>query len=707
MLKDALALAELDWPVFPLNGKLPRIPKAQGGRGFKDGTTDPDTIREWWDRWPDANIGLAIPAGVIVVDIDPRHGGNDTWNRMLAGRPEPATMTVRTGGPVGGRHLYFRHPGGTLKHFPRDAGIDLREGGESYVVCPPSVHPDTGAEYVWETSAPVAECPPWLADVLHAPEPAKPAERAPRPAADPFASPIPDPFGPSHGAGDGLVRHVAGLAPGNRNNGLYWAACRAQEDGILDELEGNLAAAARTIGLPDHEITKAIRSARDNVPAGTRLYGPDSLAGPTTGRVTRSVGQAVTGEPDAAAGDEDGRTVFDLLVERETDRLRVQRAAREKLEAEQASRVTIPAVWNLADFLDQPDDPIVYRVDGLWPAGGRVVLAAPNKAGKSTFVGNLLRSLADGDQFLDQFDTERATRVVLLDDELDPRTLRRWLRDQGIATPAAVHLVSLKGILSNFDILTPAVRSLWAQALGAADVLILDCLRPVLDALGLDENHEAGRFLVAFDELLTEAGIPEALVVHHTGHGGDRSRGDSRILDWPDAVWSIVRDDPDESGSMGQASRYFRAYGRDVDQPQVLLGFDDLTRRLSVAGGSRADVRTDAALEAVVALLAKSDEPLSVRKILDGLAAGEHPQRAVREAIKRGVRLGMVLTEDGPRRSLLHFLNPSVSVCRSVSPVRQHTGGECVSVSIEDTLTPLIPAQSSVSGESGSEEATA
>jgi hypothetical protein len=60
----ALAYAALGWPVFPLRpgDKIPLIPKTEGGNGVHDATTDPDQLREWWDRQPDANIGLA--AGV-------------------------------------------------------------------------------------------------------------------------------------------------------------------------------------------------------------------------------------------------------------------------------------------------------------------------------------------------------------------------------------------------------------------------------------------------------------------------------------------------------------------------------------------------------------------------------------------------------------------------------------------------------------------
>jgi Bifunctional DNA primase/polymerase, N-terminal len=65
----------------------------------------------------------------------------------------------------GGRHLYFRHPGGELtsKRLLR-TGIDLRTS-KNYTVLPPSIHPDTGLPYVM-VEAPVAAPPRWLVELL-------------------------------------------------------------------------------------------------------------------------------------------------------------------------------------------------------------------------------------------------------------------------------------------------------------------------------------------------------------------------------------------------------------------------------------------------------------------------------------------------------------------------------------------------------------
>ena len=82
--------------------------------------------------------------------------------------------------------------------------------------------------------------------------------------------------------------------------------------------------------------------------------------------------------------------------------------------------------------------------------------------------------------------------------------------------------MSRRGRVSTFDILDPDTRSQWAARMRGSNGVIFDCLRPILDALGLDENRYAGRLLMAIDELLNEAGVPEALIVHHMGHSGER-----------------------------------------------------------------------------------------------------------------------------------------------------------------------------------------
>jgi len=143
----ALAYAARGWSVIPVQprGKRPLVV----WREFQERVAGADEIEAWYQRWPDANVGIVTGAvsGLVVVDVDPAHGGRDSVRELEARHgPVPATVESVTGG--GGRHLYFRHPGG---HVPNRVGIQLGidvRGDGGYVVAPPSLHP-SGKHYFW------------------------------------------------------------------------------------------------------------------------------------------------------------------------------------------------------------------------------------------------------------------------------------------------------------------------------------------------------------------------------------------------------------------------------------------------------------------------------------------------------------------------------------------------------------------------------
>jgi hypothetical protein len=207
---------------------------------------DPDQIKAWWDRWPDAMIGARVPDNCIVIDIDPRNGGELESLVALVG-DLPPTLTVWSGRDDGGRHLYYQRPAGTLLTSTRlPQGIDLKVRG--YCIVPPSVHPATNLPYRWE-ERPVAEMPAALIELL-------------TPTPTPSGSwPVPATV-PTVGKLAGLLRKVAEAPDRNRNNILFWAGCRVAEANYPAEAWDALANAGRAAGLPDHEIRKAIRSAK-------------------------------------------------------------------------------------------------------------------------------------------------------------------------------------------------------------------------------------------------------------------------------------------------------------------------------------------------------------------------------------------------------------------------------------------------------------
>ncbi|GAA5119256.1 hypothetical protein GCM10025762_36900 [Haloechinothrix salitolerans] len=173
-------------------------------------------------------------------------------------------------------------------------------------------------------------------------------------------------------------------------------------------------------------------------------------------------------------------------------------------------------------------------------------------------------------------------------------------------------LWNLRGYGRAFDLLDDAVRAELAERLGEAEtsVLILDCLNPALVALGLSEssNDDTGKFLAAFDELLVEAGIDDALIVHHMGHSAERARGASKLQGWPEVNWKYVRERADDESEVESGARFLSAYGRDVDAGESALAYDAATRRLTFLGGTRRQYGIEQHVETVADVVRKSTE---------------------------------------------------------------------------------------------------
>ncbi len=153
-------------PSCPSPGKHPRLAWEEYARD-RAGAHE---IEGWWRRWPQANLGVitGVASGLVVLDVDPRHGGSDALAELEAiNGLLSRTVESLTGG--GGQHLYFRHPGRRVPSKPAALGLDVKGDG-GIVIAPPSLHV-TGRHYVWESGcAPgeigVAEMPSWLLEIV-------------------------------------------------------------------------------------------------------------------------------------------------------------------------------------------------------------------------------------------------------------------------------------------------------------------------------------------------------------------------------------------------------------------------------------------------------------------------------------------------------------------------------------------------------------
>jgi AAA domain len=143
---------------------------------------------------------------------------------------------------------------------------------------------------------------------------------------------------------------------------------------------------------------------------------------------------------------------------------RTRRAVKRTLDAEEAKLTPMPPALSLTERFAMARPTVEYRVADWFVEGGHVLLVAQYKTGKTTLVGNLVRSLVDGDPFLDVAKARPVSGVVTLDFEMSEAQIESWLRDRNIRNTDRVHLVSLRGAASSFDILNPVRRLEWAAA---------------------------------------------------------------------------------------------------------------------------------------------------------------------------------------------------------------------------------------------------
>jgi len=253
--------------VFPLK---PWSKKPATRNGFKDATTDPDRVRALWAKAPDSNIGLAVPAGLVVIDVDNKNGRSG--DQALAEledefEPLPDTLTAETANS--GWHLFFTIPDGAPALVQRDlvdGVINTRVGGKGYVVGAGSVvHSESDgaglATYAWCNDLAPAPCPQWVIELLAArPSPIASAPRSPG------ALPQQPPGLTSYvsAALRSETERVANAVNGTRHRTLNSAACALgkyvhhrlmERHYVVDQLM----AAARDSGLLEDDGTQQCR----------------------------------------------------------------------------------------------------------------------------------------------------------------------------------------------------------------------------------------------------------------------------------------------------------------------------------------------------------------------------------------------------------------------------------------------------------------
>lgn len=171
----ALEYASRGWHVFmvqppspgnPKTGKAPVFDKQLGLEHGKDhATVDATLINTWWEKYPNAGVGIAVgPSKLVVLDVDvgPGKAGRQSLSDLESEHgPLPETLTAITGS--GGLHAYYTADNAlpVAQRIGFKPGLDLIVNG--YVVAPPSLHA-SGQSYKWNIKRAPAGFPQSIAE---------------------------------------------------------------------------------------------------------------------------------------------------------------------------------------------------------------------------------------------------------------------------------------------------------------------------------------------------------------------------------------------------------------------------------------------------------------------------------------------------------------------------------------------------------------
>jgi len=150
-LKAALWYAKNGFSVIPCKrDKKPRIKWEQ----YQQEAASESQIRDWWQRWPNSNIGLVTGkvSNLTVFDADSEDGKTAIESYL------PDSVTIPTVKTPRGYHYYFRYSPGIRNGVQVLKDCDIRsEGG--YVIAPPSKN-GSGNPYQWLDGLKITEARP-------------------------------------------------------------------------------------------------------------------------------------------------------------------------------------------------------------------------------------------------------------------------------------------------------------------------------------------------------------------------------------------------------------------------------------------------------------------------------------------------------------------------------------------------------------------
>ncbi|SDS15585.1 AAA family ATPase [Microbacterium paraoxydans] len=631
----ALAWAERGWAVFPLrpNDKTPAIPRAHKkgvkcdgqcgklGHGARDASRDPEKIRRMFAGRPNANIGGAT-LGRVVFDFDIHHGAErrDVF---------PVTREHLSGRGNGNVHLVYLVGGGIAQRIKSGthvigAGVDIRAGAGSYVVLPPSNHPETGKPYTVADEA--------IPEHALTDEDVRAIWSAYDVALPGAASPVAShdlPVGGVRLGGESAVELLSN--PPERGSG--------QTNDWLTKVAGHYA----------HQY----RDRRDLYALHVRLA---AAMVDSSYEDTETVLESIWGSEQAKPVPADERQ--QRIAERVEAKL-IEHEAKAQFGRALAELDPAPPfdLGTLEDVLARPEQE-QFRIGGLMLADGFTSIVAQRKTGKTTLNLNMADALLTGRDFLGRFPvTPVDGTVAILNYEVSGHQLGLWADKVGVDRKRLI-LVNLRGRRNPLS--HEQDRADLAAKLRSYDVesIFIDPFSRAFYGESQQDNTQVQAFLNDLDVFArAEVGVRDVVLNVHAGWNGNRSRGASALEDHPDSIiWLRKNEDDGDNGP-----RFLSALGRDVDVDEDQLGFDHSTQRLNLTGlGSRQQAKREQKsndLEAPILAAVREDPGANTTQIEKRLRGQQtrFQNGDVNRALKAMDEAGMIRREKGQYGAIRNY----------------------------------------------------
>ena len=608
--------------------------------GYRRRDPHPDRVKDWpadvAKRIREGergilNLGAALPAGVIGLDVDQydeKHGLDTIREReaRLGALPPTYVVTARPYREGSGIRLFqvpesWRGKTALKNDAGEDGHVELIQWWHRLVTVPPSWH-HTGARY-WlyhqSTGQEVPDIPPraelpklpdaWLADLKTDPTKAVVGEATDE-QVEAFAAEYTRSEQPWH-----LTKYIVPRvrnANGSTRNAAFDALHEAARDARVGwcswadavaeiETAARDSYAARGGQLDEKDFARSVKHAvseanAENMSDLEARYAK-RLANERCAKVAVDdwAPKLIDAEDDVSGGDDAG---FDREVQRRRRALRVARAAER---AEAADGWTLPPISDeIVAELEKGVPAITYVVEGLAPKGSNVLLVAERKVGKTTLVMNLVVAAVRGEKFLDRYaiSLPEGSSVTYLNFELDREQANRWLEEMGAGQREDSNLPLYVENWKGYRIPLPAEHV--EDAL--VDLLLVRrSSMLVIDPYGAMISHEENsntdvrEWTNAIDRIARRAGLQLVVIAAHSGSssiGAEdvRVRGAYRLEDWMSVKWSYTHAGEVNEQDPLDTSRYLAAWGRDVSVPGFELAYDPVRRKVVAAAGGRSKI---------------------------------------------------------------------------------------------------------------------